>query len=70
MASRVISAVTPQDRDIPVGDWYEKAIEDFFSTAESAGITHWREVGRPQSSMDQLREQLEAAIEKNEEQQA
>jgi len=65
MASRVISAVTPRDRYIPVGEWYEKAIEDFFSTAESAGITHWREVSRPQSSMEELRQELEAAIEKD-----
>ena len=63
MASRVISAIDPEDRNIPVGDWYERGIEDFFSAAEAAGITHWKEAARSQSSMEELRQQLEAAIE-------
>jgi hypothetical protein len=62
MASRVVAAISQEDRQAPVGDWYEGAVEDFFATAKAAGITHWREVGRPQSSMEELRQQLEAGL--------
>jgi len=64
MASRVISSIDPEDMKKPVGEWYEDFIEDFFATAKAGGVTHWREVGRPQSSMDELMKMLVSTIEK------
>ncbi len=61
MASRLIAMIAPEDRQCSVEDWYQNAIEDFFTKADLGGIKHWRESSRPQSSMQEFREELEAA---------
>ncbi len=61
MAARVMATVDAEESGLSVEDWYRSAMERFFSTAEEAGIAHWRESSRPNSTMDELREELESA---------
>ncbi len=61
MASRVVAALDEEEASQPVAKWYSSAIEEFLSHARGGAVTHWRESSRPQSSMEELREELERA---------
>jgi len=65
MAAGVMATLRPKEANLPVKEWYESAIEEFLATTEEAGVKHWRESSRPESSLKELRERLEEAIRKD-----
>jgi len=59
MAAKVISMIKANDMQVSVVQWYADAIADFFATVKDLDLTHWRDVGYPEPSMEEFREQLE-----------
>jgi hypothetical protein len=61
MAAKVISMIRTSDRQVSLQQWYANAITDFFANVKDLDITHWRDIGYPEPSMEEFREQLEDA---------
>ncbi len=55
MAMRVMPLSDSEGGGLPVRDWYEDNMENFFSKAEEVGVTHWRATCYKDSSMEGLR---------------
>ena len=65
LAARLLPLVGEQEKR-PVEDWYHRAMEEFFATAERGGVGHMREAGRPHSTMEAYRRLLETGSYSNE----
>ncbi len=60
LAARLNAFVGTGDEKRPIDEWYQESLNNFFTTAERAGIAHIRESSRPRSTMEEFRRQLEA----------
>lgn len=66
IASRMNALAGNVREDAPVREWYSRTLDDFFATAKRTGVGYMREKGRPRSTMEEFREDIEAMAEVSE----
>lgn len=60
-AARVSSLAAHGPHAVALNTWYRDVMNEFFTTAKDLGIDYMREIGRPNSSMEEYRAILESS---------